>query len=785
MKHFGEVLQTLGASNVETLDEKEHWDFWKAVYSTPVSEISGCYLYLKSSCPWKEGDNERNWIHWTNLSGGSGYELIVAPKSKAEFLKRPEETKRSFKGTKVRTSKQLLLDNVVRNLQWQPVKCEEYFIDPTLEVKDGKKIQDTTRFLVSWVKGGNSTTNDTSIAALIAHGGVGKTTVSRVLSQQLHEDDPAVIPILIESEQWRHLLNTSISLSSLWDLAISRRFQNATRLLSNETAFRVLVREGVFVIIFDGFDELCVNSYSTSRPQEIIRELKQLLSPEDGPVQAKVVLTARKTFWDAVTDDIEPKDIEDIEVFNLRGFDQAQRKSYFQKRLSDPIERDSANRISSQIGGGIYEGVEEDEFNYDRLSGAPFVLDLIAQYVHDNGDIDVNPYQTDPLGRLLEDVCRRENRRQSLGIEPSVQLTVFEELFREHQETITLDDLRDYLNVISNVTDSKVAERFSSHPFLIRAGDDTFVPRYDVLRVYFVARFLANSLVNVNSKTPRRQIMSILAKNSTGKTQVIEYLVSQLRKIEPTHLVAAIHHALDIINEKDDPERKPALAALFHVVTSLIRNTDKEERTRSLGELYRANPSDGHLVFNGLAFSSLFRSFDLGRTTFIKCDFTDVEFKNCIFSEQSLFDSCKFDGSLSFINCSNPAAIQTESCSFSREAEYAFDKMRGSASRPELRRSFAEEALLRALRKFRRDNHFISIQDQHRKTGFKPANPYNDSVWEELRAAGFIQEHFITGVTGGGWKVAEDKDIRREVSSFLDNGVLGKNLTYVLKRMIG
>ncbi len=779
MKHFAEVLQTLGASKIEPLSETQHWDFWKAVYSTPISEVSGYYLYLKSSCPWKEGNNRANWDTWQKPSKGN-YEIIVTPAS--DFIRKPSQTIAAFKGTRVRTSKELLLNNFVKSLTLEEIISEENFIDPTLELENGRVSQDTTHFLISWIKGRDSATKGVSIAALVADGGVGKTTVSRVLSRSLHEDDPTVIPILIESDQWRHLLNTPISLSNLWDLAISRRFQNAARLLSNEMAFRVLVREGLFVIIFDGFDELCVNSYAVSRPKEIIDELITLLSPEDEPVQAKIVLTARSTFWESLADEIE---LKDIETFYLRGFDNDQRKSYFDKTLTTHEERDIANRLSRQISGAMYEGIKPEDHNYERPSGVPFILSLIAQYVRGSVHlIEVNPYMADPLERLLEDICRRENLRQSLDIEPTKQLELFEELFREYQESIQLTDLQMYLDVICNINDKETANRFTNHVFLTRTEKDTFGPRYEVLRVYFIARFLAKGLLELTTKTPRQQIARLLAKNSTGKTQVIDWLILQLRNLEQTTLIRSIHHALAIIRDQDNRSTlSQSSSAIFHVVSSLISGGDKDERTRLLCDFYNIDRS-GTVVFKAVVFAGVVRSFSFRDAIFEKCEFYDVEFKNCTFGDASTFRTCSFYGNLKFTNCSNAGSIKTQICTFSRESEFALDVIRNSHSRMELKRSFAEEALSRSLRKFRKDNRFIPIQYEHRKTGFKPGNPYNETVWQELERAGLIHSHHISGVTGGGLNIVDDKNVRREVSSFLDNGVLGNLLTNVLTKMI-
>ena len=140
----------------------------------------------------------------------------------------------------------------------------------------------------------------------------------------------------------------------LWDLAISRRFEQAGRLLSNKTALRVLIQEGLFVVVFDGFDELCVNPSCAYQPQDVLNELQDMLTSEDDIVHARILLTSRETFWDSISDEI---DTDKIEVFRLKGFDNDQIKQYFHARLPDATERDLALRLAKQVSGGIYENV--------------------------------------------------------------------------------------------------------------------------------------------------------------------------------------------------------------------------------------------------------------------------------------------------------------------------------------------------------------------------------------------------------------------------------------------
>lgn len=780
MKHFHELLVTLGAI-VDPLPIKEttDWAFWKATYRTPRADVPATYLYLKSKCPLKEATTE-NIRLWQQLSGTGGYEVVVTPSS--ALAKNIQQTKSAFGGIAIKNSKQLLLDSFLKEFGWKPIQGEEYFVDPDLQTSDGKTVYGATSYLLDWMRGASKAGNSSALAVLVADGGVGKTTVSRVVCQKLHERDTTAIPILVESAQWRHLLQSGVTMDTVWDLAISRRFDHASRLLANDTALRVLIREGIFVVIFDGFDELCVTPSAVLSPKDVISSLMELVTPEDEEVRARIIVTSRRTYWDSVKDDI---DTSALETFRLKGFDNKQRKRYFAARLPDQAERDTALRLAREISGGIYEALDVEDTNEDRPSGVPFILDLVARYVHDNPNVNVNPYQADPFGGLLADVCRRENHRHSLDIDPRVQMELFEELFREYPDTVTLAELRFYLECICNVSDDKKISSFTNHVFLQRVAKDVFAPRYEVLRVYFIARFLAEGLAESAGRAPRAKIAKLLALNSTGKTQVFDWLLRQFMQLPAERLAYAVHHALDIIADKDTREYQRASAtALFHLVSSLITESDKGARTGKLATLLRGVANADKVIFNSITLSGAVRSLDLTCATFIRCTFVDVEFKNCNFGTRSEFLNCIFDGTVVFSSCDGAQDIVVKDALCSKEAEHSLAEVRNLGTRVDVKRSFAEDALGRALKKFRGDFGFDGIQYRRHKAGFKPGNPYNKVIWDVLKRHGIIERHTITNVDEGGLNIADDKELRREIISYLDNGVFGRRLQKVVEDLV-
>jgi len=340
---------------------------------------------------------------------------------------------------------------------------------------------------------------------------------------------------------------------------------------------------------------------------------------------------------------------------------------------------------------------------------------------------------------------------------------------------------------VAGVTDASVIGRFTNHVFLAPAGN-AYVPRYEVLRVYFIARFLALALSTLKGKGDRAAIARLLALNKTGKTQVIEWLVLQLKRLQrsdPKKLVAAIHHAVEIIHDNENKEnQKAASMALFHLVINLLSSDEKKERLRQMAELLVAETQDDKIRFERIGLAGTVRAFDFSNVEFVRCWFENVEFRNCIFSERSAFLSCSFEGTLDFASCDGLKKFAVREPLYSREAEYAFDEIRGTGVKEATKRTFAEEALSRALRKFKGDFGFNSIQYRYRKGGFRAGNPYNETIWEALLHCGIIQRHHISNVDEGGLNVVDDKEVRREIAFYFDNGVLGRRLDQVVAEVI-
>jgi len=776
MNYFENILMTMGAESCKSLQETNYWSFWKAEFHTPVQSVVGYFLSLKHDCPLKEA-TPQNLDAWYKLASSQGYDIVVTPGS--ALAKNLDQAKAQFRARKAILSKDLVSQSLFRNLEFNQIDAEPHFIDPDLEsLKDGKIRHNALKSLQKWFVGGWDQ-KQSHLCVLVAEGGVGKTTIARHLTNALQKSGQQIIPLLIESEQWRLRLQSKVDLSSIWDIAINTCLKQPGRFLS-KTVFETLVREGLLFIVFDGFDELCLHPQFTEHPSEVINQFVEDLAGEESTHNARILLTTRENYWNSLKDSMP---LEEIDAFRLLGFSNDQRQQYFNIRLQDPGKRDNARRLASQIGGALYPSLSREDQNADRLPGTPFVLDLVSQAVEVEDPIVFNPYPADPLNTILVSICRRENKRQTLGIEPEKQMSTFEELFREVEGPITPQQLEEYVQVICEATDPGVLQRFQNHFFLRRDSKESLLPRYDVLRTYFIARFLSKGLVDKNTPMLAKSLASV----SGSTPHVFDWVAHQLSRHPKERIQEAFAHASRLLAEPDNQKfRKRAGLALSNLALRLLQNADlsKSERTASLRLLLSPESTSPNLLLSAY-FTGALKGYDFAPSTFSCCHFTSVQFRNCSFGPGTTFAHCIFEGDLGFESCDEPQAINfAQSCTFSKEAELQVSQLKGQPPRAELLRNFATTILEKALRKLRGPFGFQSIKYINRLSGFPRNNPYSNAIWEALLSEGVVEKHRIANVTEGGINIADDPAIRREIMTLFDNDTIGPRLSRVLARVL-
>jgi Pentapeptide repeats (9 copies) len=359
-------------------------------------------------------------------------------------------------------------------------------------------------------------------------------------------------------------------------------------------------------------------------------------------------------------------------------------------------------------------------------------------------------------------------------------MAIFEDLFRDYPEDISHIDLKDYIEYhVPNVSLDTLT-RFESHAFFTTGRDVR--PRFETLRVYFVARWLASRLESTIGGDLDHALTQILERNATGNSDVLDFLVQRFAAMDTNKAIAAISHASKMVRVRDRWEG--AASALFHLAQRLAHKRESTRGERTLAVITYLGMDVAHRTFSNLAMQGHMNGLSLAGFVFKNCSFRNAEFRNCVFDGMTRFEKTRFDGILEFENSEGPGKAQLIDCDFSEEAERTWDLKLGRASRRAITESVARDAMRDVLGRFVGAFGFSTIKEVDRKAGAILRNQARDLAWEELIRAEIIVRHTISGVTGGGLHISEDKDLRHEVRNFLDNAAFGPHLGEALERLL-
>ena len=491
----------------------------------------------------------------------------------------------------------------------------------------------------------------------------------------------------------------------------------------------------------------------------------------------------------------------DLEIYKLLGFNNQQRRNYFRTYFGekeDSAERiDTALRVSKEVGGKLFRNTENEDVNAERLSGTPLILHLIAVALESGTTID--PYETDPLDRILLGVCMREKRRQQLSIDENTQMEIFEELFRNDAHGIQEDDIQLCLDIYGGadaLQDESQMARFRHHFFLVRDQNGACIPRYEVLRTYFISRFLARGLLeSEQSAGARRTFIEHLAKNANvaGTTQITDWLVIQLRQHREDILVDAFRKASEMLHEPISrsqtivSQQRFAGQMLFKIVLQLLpSNIDKESKRICLARYFSSNSEASHM--SEVHFCDVLEGFDFCGCKFSNSSFESVVFRNCTFDADTVFERSVFFGVLTFQNSTGQKMIVVdETCTMSDEADLTVNQLRGRKQEKSRAKKLAENAIVQALDQLRsrRGHGYIALKIDY--IAVDKSNPYSrvDNVWKELEAAGVVYRGIVNASDGrgDGYRVSDDSDVREELRSFRDNRIFGKRLSQIMHKL--
>jgi hypothetical protein len=245
---FGQLIPKLRLSDGRVVTAHDNWQLWEAIEDRAFGSPERLYLlYFDSRANWtiarQAVDESRKQAALRRL--------FCVVQSSSDLAKDLPRLKKESSAVEAFTVRQLLAQSVSARLgKLAAEDSDRLFVDPDLSPNGNLKAIQT---LSTWLK--DDSGDGCRIGVLVSKAGVGKTTVARQLFRVLcGKDGAGRFPILVESDQWAKLSDRAgLSLWDVWRESLDVHYTSA---LGREE-FDLCVEYGLFLPIFDGFDELC------------------------------------------------------------------------------------------------------------------------------------------------------------------------------------------------------------------------------------------------------------------------------------------------------------------------------------------------------------------------------------------------------------------------------------------------------------------------------------------------------------------------------------------------
>ncbi|MBU7028786.1 MAG: NACHT domain-containing protein [Theionarchaea archaeon] len=260
------------------------------------------------------------------------------------------------------------LDRLIKDFETD--ELSEYYIDPI--VQDDEKVPReifdlSERYINKWIK-----TDEINHLSILGEYGIGKTTFCRKLAHDLavrYRKDPLNnrIPILINLRDYSKSMNIQ---QLITDLFIDKYgFREL-----NFPLFEKMNEDGLFLLIFDGFDEM-TQKISFDVAYSNFFKISELTKSK----KSKVILTCRTEFFRTREQEKEILlDIDKLKNFTIiymREFDDEQIRKFLEKRV--PLIKE---RKKKQDWGYYYQKIQEI-FDLKDLAKRPVLLELIVKHL--------------------------------------------------------------------------------------------------------------------------------------------------------------------------------------------------------------------------------------------------------------------------------------------------------------------------------------------------------------------------------------------------------------------
>lgn len=385
----------------------------------------------------------------------------------------------------------------------------KYYIDLSAEREvEGRleKLPVIDTYVHEWL---DDTENDSTNLAIFGEYGAGKSSFCSKLAADLaaaflYSPSAARIPILLNLRDFVGKLDIEAYVTSFLDRECSvpnPKIKTFTR----------MAEAGIFLLIFDGFDEMAVQVDADKLESNLLQIEKFAAIPG-----CKTILTSRPEYFTNVREEIEAIDPAENPLLSRRSryeplrilpWDDGQIEQFLKRRV--PLVK------GAQRSWTFYRDKIKSIGRLTDLSQRPVLLDMIVKtlptLVKKNATVNLpNLYRA-----YLSNEIKRQKvlKRRDLLISENDRFQLLQEIaartYADTRETITFVSVRQLIETELNPPKHEVeahTREFLTNSFLVRRGD-TYAFSHESIREYLVAAQFVEEIKNGEPRFLRRRTL--------------------------------------------------------------------------------------------------------------------------------------------------------------------------------------------------------------------------------------------------------------------------------------
>ena len=636
---------------------------------------------------------------------------------------------------------------------------------------------------------------ESSILVLVGDGGVGKTTMARVLGNYLLDKEEISSKIFIDSIKARKYLGRremETETINLYDLYKASLFEG-NRL--NDFLFKQNLDAGNFFIIIDGIDELI-----SKVPHFDIELFLKSIDESSWQVKgAKIIITCRTHFWKKEMS--ENYIIRNVEIL---PFTLDMTEEFFSKTFSQETKKSEAIGLAKD-----FHTVDSGNTVYQ-----PFALDIIKSIVMSKGH-KTNSYGKEQtkllnndlaLDHIIGRICQRENYLNDevrvLELDIDDQVKILQSLALIHNGEIKIDDLKGlFKNTLTKDRKLKIQntllEAFKTHPLIsYNEGDDILRFKYDFFIDFFKGLYLSNYLISDLNPLDKESLVRVCEDCKHG-SNLLGDIKKRIEKADSWNdeskyrVQYLIEYIAKKIESNDGKTNKTALSGIFNLIITInhhMRNNNTHDNTKLIKHIYSStDPISRKKTIRHLWIEKLNvpTKFDFSGLIMEHCGFIEYEsFWDCTFDENTIIYHSEFED-LGRRKSKEEIKLKRENVKLCDEDDSFRSTLDRNKEKSEKRKGDLYKFSKKCLRFFVNDGQFLKrVLDGSKNQSFKPhynKEKRNASINLDFKDFMKIAEdsellEIIPERTRGGDKVRIVKHNQNEWQKFLESDLTSKSI---------